>query len=74
MLSIGTLTFLAHRHLLEVTINRLFGKSQRFKRQPRARAPPKGKVHILHETTCSQLGEVALLTNACKPHTVKKNK
>ena len=49
---------------------RQLGLLQRFEMQPKAWAGLINKVHLLHETTLSSLGEVAVLSNA---QTVKEN-
>ena len=50
------------------------GYSHNFEIQPRAWARLNDKVHLLHETTLSRLGEVDVLSNAQKPpKRVKEN-
>ena len=43
-------------------------RSQRFEREPRAQTGLNSKIHFLHNTTTSKLGEVVVLPNARNQH------
>ena len=64
---------LTHPQLLGATENKsLLGESQKCDRGPRAEARLTEKVHLLHNTTSSTLGEMAVLYHAWKPTQIVK--
>ena len=66
---------MAHPQLLGDSKNRKwqFGQSQSFEKQSEDQANLTDKVHLLHNTNLSKLGEASVLSMFRNQHRIKKN-